>query len=94
MCPIILGLMVLLLYYASVQIDTLSLAEQVGDVSVTLAQGWQILPTLWPLAMFLFLLGVITVLLTFRVRSMIREIKAKKAEVNTDSDSAKEQNQE
>jgi|GEM_PF-1803462 len=94
MCPIILGLMVLLLYYASVQIDTLSLSEQVGDVYVTIAQGWEVLLVLWPLAMFLFLLGVITVLLTFRVRSMIREIQAKKSEVITDAESAKEQNQE
>ena len=78
MCPIILGLMVLLLYYASVQLDTLSLAEQVGDASVTIAQGWEVLPALWPLAMFLFLLGVITVLLTFRVRSMLKEIREKK----------------
>ena len=80
MCPIILGLMVLLLYYASVQLETLSLSEAVGDRFVTVAQGWEVLTALWPLALFLFLLGVITVLLTFRVRSMLKEIREKKVE--------------
>ncbi|MBN2866008.1 MAG: hypothetical protein JXK16_08365 [Thiotrichales bacterium] len=88
MCPIILGLMVLLLYYSGVQLEFLSLSEQVGDSLVTVAQGWEILPALWPLALFLFLFGVITVLLTFRVRSMFKEIREKKAE------DIKSQNQE
>lgn len=88
MCPIILGLMVLLLYYSGVQLEFLSLSEQAGDSLVTIAQGWEILPALWPLALFLFLFGVITVLLTFRVRSMLKEIREKKAE------DIKSQNQE
>lgn len=73
MCPIIIGLMVLLLYYAGTQLTTLTLAEQVGKQSVTIAQNWEIVTVLWPVGLFLFLLGVVTVLLTFRVRSMLKE---------------------
>jgi len=82
MCPIILGLLVLLLYYASSQLETLSLSEQVGDSQVVVAQNWEIVFTLWPLALFLFLLGVVSMLLLFRFRSMLKERREKQLEAD------------
>ena len=80
MCPIIIIFMVLLLFYAGSQVAVLSLAEQVGDQAVTVAQGWEVFAALWPIGLFMFLLGVITVLLASRVRSMLKERRERSAE--------------
>ena len=76
MCPIILSLLVLLLYYAGSQLQTLSLLEQMGPNQAVIAQNWEIVMVLWPLSLFLFLLGVVSVLLFFRFRSMFKERQA------------------
>ncbi len=77
MCPIIIGLLVLLLYYAGAQLESAVLLEQIGQQQVEVARGWELLVALWPLSLFLFLLGVLVVLLFFRVRSMLNERRQK-----------------
>lgn len=81
MCPIIIIFMVLILFYAGSQFASFSLAEQMGEQTVIIAQGWEVFAVLWPIGLFMFLLGVITVLLTLRVRSMRQEQREKRADV-------------
>ncbi|WP_178861976.1 hypothetical protein [Thiomicrorhabdus cannonii] len=75
MCIVIIGLMLLLLYYADAQLATLSLSVTVEDQSTVVAQGWEMVVVLWPVAALLFLAGVLVVLMTLRVRSMLQEMR-------------------
>lgn len=75
MCIVIIGLMLLLLYYANDQLAELSLSIHTGEQSTVIAQGWEIVIAAWPLTLLLFLTGVLTVLLIGRVKAMWREMK-------------------
>ncbi|MBD3754439.1 MAG: hypothetical protein IE937_02215 [Gammaproteobacteria bacterium] len=75
MCVVIIGLMLLLLYYADAQLAMLSLSVTIEDQSTVVAQGWDVVVALWPVALFLFLAGVLVVLMTLRVRSMLQEMR-------------------
>lgn len=75
MCVVIIGLMLLLLYYADAQLAMLSLSVMIEDQSTVVAQGWDVVVALWPVALFLFLAGVLVVLMTLRVRSMLQEMR-------------------
>jgi hypothetical protein len=75
MCVVIIGLMLLLLYYADAQLAMLSLNVTIEDQSTVVAQGWDVVVALWPVALFLFLAGVLVVLMTLRVRSMLQEMR-------------------
>lgn len=75
MCIVVIGLMLLLLYYANDQLAELSLSIQAGEQSTVIAQGWEIVVALWPLALLLFLAGVLIVMLMGRVKAMWREMK-------------------
>jgi len=66
MCIFILAIMVLLFFYLSDSIIYFQISEQIGDVSIQLNEGWDVLLTLWPAMLFMFLAGVFFVLIALK----------------------------
>ncbi len=66
-CIFILGFMALLLYHLQGSIARLQLSEQVGGLLLPLAEGWEVLLALWPVMLFMFLAGVVTLLLVMKL---------------------------
>ncbi len=80
MCVIILGLILVLLYYSYATMVVLKLAESIEQQDVFIAQGWEIALEIWPLLLLFFLLGIFFILLFFRFRSMWHERRRRKQE--------------
>ena len=67
MCIFLLALMGMLLFYLSGEIESYYLVEKADGLSFQLAQGWDVLVTLWPALAFMFLAGVLTVALILKL---------------------------
>jgi hypothetical protein len=72
MCILIAILFIaLLLYFVNQDIDRLSLVEKYGDTNATIAVGWEMVLEVWALALLFVLVGVLLVILFFRVRIIL-----------------------
>ncbi|NPA71475.1 MAG: hypothetical protein GXO35_01475 [Gammaproteobacteria bacterium] len=67
MCIVIIGLMVILLFYFMGSVDRLLLTETVEGLSLPVAQSWEIVVSLWPMMGFMFLAGILTVLIIMKL---------------------------
>ncbi|WP_373020153.1 hypothetical protein [Thiomicrorhabdus sp.] len=86
MCIVILGILLVLLYYSDALLIDYQLAEKVLDQSVVIAQGWGIVYEIWPVLLFFFLLGVFMTLLAFRFFSMWRERQESRKKSESDAE--------
>lgn len=68
---ITLALSLLLLYYSNAVITDLSLSEQVGQQSVTIANGWEMMATLWPVMLLSAMVGVLLLLIFLKLKKVI-----------------------
>lgn len=78
MCIVIIGLLLLLLYYSDSLLQGLQLSETIDQNVIVIAEGWEIIQAIWPLALFAFMSGVLVVLLVLRLKSMLHEAKQNK----------------
>ncbi|WP_157753557.1 hypothetical protein [Thiomicrorhabdus chilensis] len=78
MCIVIIGLLLLLLYYSDSLLQSLQLSETIGQNVIVIAEGWEIVQAIWPFALFAFMSGVLVVLLALRLKSMLHEAKQSK----------------
>ncbi|WP_127470061.1 hypothetical protein [Thiomicrorhabdus aquaedulcis] len=67
MCLVILAGMLILFYAFYGQVESYQLVEIIDGLATPAGDGWEILWTLWPILGFVFLLGVLTVLLALKV---------------------------
>lgn len=58
----------LLWFYSDAMLSEYGLTEQVGTTSIVIANGWEIVWTLWPLALLFMVLGGVMVLLFLKIR--------------------------
>lgn len=67
MCIFILAIMAILAFYLAGQINNTYLVEKTDGISFNLASDWQILVELWPAMAFMFLAGVLFMLLALKL---------------------------
>lgn len=67
MCIFVVVLMLIVFYALSGEIVNLQLSEMMGEQSVVIAQGWELISPLWGLVAFAFLAGVLAVLLILKL---------------------------
>ncbi len=67
MCIFILGFMALLLYHLTTSINSLQLVEVIDGLNMPLAEGWDVLWHLWPAMVFMFLGGILVVLIVMKL---------------------------
>ena len=68
MCVLIALLFIaLFVYFANQRVDNLSLVESFGDASGTVAVGWEMVIEVWPLAMLFILIGILLVVVYFKI---------------------------
>ncbi|KUJ74433.1 hypothetical protein AVO42_03240 [Thiomicrospira sp. XS5] len=68
-----LALAFLLWFYSDALLSEYGLTEQVGATSIVVADHWEIVWTLWPLALLFMVLGGVMVLLFLKVRRRLVE---------------------
>lgn len=78
MCIVIIGFMLLLLYYSDSLLQSLQLSETIDQNIIVIAEGWEIVQAIWPFFLFSFLAGMLVVLLGLRFKSMLQEAKQNK----------------
>lgn len=66
MCLFIAAIMLLLFFYFSAQIVNYKLIEIVDVIPVDLESGWDLLIVLWPAMLFMFLAGVLFMLIVMK----------------------------
>ncbi len=66
MCIILVAIMLLLYFYFAGDITQFQLVDLVGDDQVVIAESWQVLSTLWPVLLFVFLAGILFVVLVMK----------------------------
>lgn len=66
MCIILVAIMLLLYFYFAGDMAQFQLVELVGDDQVVIAESWQVLSTLWPVLLFVFLTGILFVVLVMK----------------------------
>lgn len=66
MCIILIAIMLLLYFYFAGDISQFQLVELVGADQVVIAESWQVLSTLWPVLLFVFLAGILFVVLVMK----------------------------
>lgn len=72
MCIVLTLLLVfILVYYSDAILTGFALTEQVGEQWVEVAQSWEILAYLWPLALLFLLLGVLITLVFLKFKKVI-----------------------
>ncbi|HBQ45223.1 MAG TPA: hypothetical protein DD716_06215 [Thiomicrospira sp.] len=68
MCILIALLFIsLFVYFVNQRVDSLSLVESFGDASGTVAVGWEMVLEVWPLAMLFILIGILLVMVYFKI---------------------------
>lgn len=67
MCLVILAGMFILLYAFYGSVERYQLLEMVDGLAMPVGDGWQVLVTLWPILGFVFLAGVLSVLLILKI---------------------------
>jgi MFS superfamily sulfate permease-like transporter len=68
MCILIALLFIaLFIYFVNQRVDNLSLVENFGDASGTVAVGWKMVVEVWPLAMLFILVGILLVMVYFKI---------------------------
>lgn len=66
MCLFIVAVMLLLWFYLSGSIEHYQLIASFDNTTHTLAQSWEVLSILWPALVFMFLAGVLFVILIMK----------------------------
>lgn len=74
MCIFIVGAILILLYYVNIQLETLELTQLFGNEQLVVAQGWEIVFELWPLALMMVLIGVLLMLILVRLSSLNKQL--------------------
>ncbi|MDG6778993.1 hypothetical protein QCB44_09755 [Thiomicrorhabdus sp. zzn3] len=67
MCVFIFGAILILLYTVNIRLERLELSQLLGNEKLVVAQGWEIVVELWPLALMMVLIGVLIMLVLIRV---------------------------
>ena len=57
----------LFIYFVNQRVDILSLVESFGDANGTVAVGWEMVLEVWPLAMLFILIGILLVMVYFKI---------------------------
>lgn len=68
---IVLGLLLLLVYYTNAVISDFSLSEQLGHQSVMIASGWELAYQLWPLMLLSALTGILLLLVFLKFKKIL-----------------------
>jgi len=68
----------LFIYFVGERVETLFLVEKMGDANVTIAYGWGMVIEVWPLAVLFVLVGILLVMLFFKVKEMMAGKKVNK----------------
>lgn len=67
MCLLVAAIIFLLAFYLAGEIQYYQLNEVIGEVSIPLADSWEILNVLWPAMAMMFFVGVLAVLLVMKL---------------------------
>ena len=79
MCILIALLFIaLFVYFVNQRVDSLSLVESFGDASETVAVGWEMVIEVWPLAMLFVVIGVLLVMVYFKIIDVLYGKKVSK----------------
>jgi len=72
MCVLlVLALMAMVWVYANYQIEDVRLVEQMGERTVEIASGWEILQIIWPVGLLFMLIGMFLLLVFLKIKKVI-----------------------
>ncbi len=72
MCVLlVLALMAIVWVYSNYVIEGYVLAENLAGQTVVIAQGWELLPLIWPVALLFMLVGMFLLLVFLKIKKVI-----------------------